>query len=234
MFSLFSGPANPSLQDFQSEAERLLNRSIIIVDAPKTEMGPALGFTYCDLNPVRIMLLEGMPSEVRTATLAHELGHAYLCGSGVLSITTNRPGPSVVNAQDLSARVGSTVASCYIDPLADSVAAKHGFDTSAATDQFAKTSNSHSDDEVRSFVVNNGDLGADFVALTIYCYGLRPHKIALVHVSDGLGKVEVLKKLGSPSCNTSESCFVLTRKLRDALQLQDNVLIKDPSTGQFE
>jgi hypothetical protein len=40
--------------------------------------------------------------------------------------------------------------------------------------------------------------------------------------------------LGKPKCFDSSSCFVLTKRLRDAFALQKLVTVKNPTTGVFE
>ena len=227
-----------SLESFQREAERALRRPIRIVEA--SEMGPDLGETFCDQNPVLIKIRSGLSAKLSQAVTAHELGHALICGRGILNTTNSIPpfeGPlSIVPG------VGSEIGSCYIDPLADAEAEKRGFNTSEIKDEFFRRSTSHSRTEVEEFLTKYGELAADFAALAIYCAGLRPHSFELskleAQVADKplvLMKLMALKNhLGSPRCLDSDSCFVLTKHLRDELALQKFVTIKNPSRGVFE
>jgi len=135
-------------------------------------------------------------------------------------------------------RVGSALGSCYIDPMADKEANERGFDTSVVADDFIRKSNSHTPEEVHAFLARNGELGADFTALALYCIDLRPHERKLNPAIYGESlvqtKLRALRALGRPSCSDTQSCFVLTKKLRDTLSLQPYVLVRNFSTGRFE
>jgi hypothetical protein len=237
LFALTTAPAQ-SLESFQREAEQALRRPISIIEA--SEMGANLGETFCDQNPVLIRIRSGIDTKLSQAVLAHELGHALLCGRGILSSTNSIPpfdGPlSIVPS------LGATIGSCYIDPLADAEAEKRGFKTSEVADAFFRRSTSHSRTEIEEFLTKYGELAADFAALAIYCVALRPHSFELskleAQVADKptvLMKLMALKNhLGNQRCVDSGSCFVLTKHLRDELALQKLVTIKNPATGIFE
>jgi hypothetical protein len=227
-----------SLESFQQEAERSLSRPISIIDV--NEMGADMGETFCEQNPVLIRIRSGLDAKLRGAVLAHELGHALLCGQGILSTTNSIPpfdGPRAIVPS-----LGGLIGSCYIDPLADAEAEKRGFKTSEIEDEFFRRSTSHSKTEIEQFLTNYGELAADFAALAIYCASLRHHSFELskleAQVADKpavIMKLTALKgHLGRPRCIDSASCFVLTKRLRDELALQKLVTIKNPATGAFE
>jgi hypothetical protein len=212
-----------------------LGRPVRIIDS--NEMGPDNGETFCDQDPVLIKVRFGLSENLRQEVLAHELGHALVCGRGIFSFTHSSDDPLSIERS-----LGSGIASCYIDPLADAEAEKRGFKPVQTVDEIRRKSLSHSKEDFREFLKNYKELAVDFITLAIYCTDLRPHSFQISEMEAPVsGEPEVMVKLqalrrglGKPKCFDSGSCFVLTKRLRDELALQKLVTVKNPTTGLFE
>ncbi len=116
--------AQTSIESFQREAEKALGRPISISET--NELGVNNGETYCDLNPVLIKIRSELDANLRQQALAHELGHALICGRGILSVTKSIPSTDGALSIVVTG-ISSAIGSCYIDPLADAEAKKRGF-----------------------------------------------------------------------------------------------------------
>jgi hypothetical protein len=199
-----------------------------------------LGETSCDLNPVLIKIRSGLDAQLGEQVLAHELGHALICGRGVVSNTMSYPPTDGMLSIVLG--LGNEIGSCYIDPLADAEAEKRGFKPAQPVDELLRRSTSHSKEEIQEYLKKYGDLAADLTALAIYCTDLRPHSFQISQMEAPIShepaimtKLQALRHdLGRPKCFDSSSCFVLTKSLRDAFALQKLVTVKNPTTGVFE
>lgn len=223
-----------SLNFFEAEAEAALGSHITIVETSET--GAALGETFCEVRPVVIQLQPGLGAFLRESVLSHELGHAFLCASGI------RIADGLTDQARQSPFVGllnafvAEIASCYIDPLADREASKRGFRPGRASDEFARRSERHTAQEVYSAIAANGDLETRYIALNLYCVGLRLHSFSMKDLEKNLTPEAVLKFheyrhiLGEPTCHDGQSCFVLTKGLRDEVGLAGLVVIRNPST----
>jgi hypothetical protein len=235
LFVVATAFCQTSLESFQRDAEKALGRTITITETD--DVGSNNGETYCDRDPVLIRVRPGLVEDLRQQVLAHELGHAILCGRGIFSVTVSTDGPSSI-AGSIGARVGS----CYIDPLADAEAEKRGFKPAQTVDEILRKSLSHSKKEFRDFLENYKELAVDSITLAIYCTDLRPHSFQISEMeasvsgeSDVMTKLQALRRdFGKPKCFDGSSCFVLTKRLRDELALQKLVVVKNPTTGLFE
>ena len=238
VFAVATASAQTSLESFQREAEKVLGRPISINESNEL-VGAALGQTHCDQNPLLIKIRSGLDAKLRQQVLAHELGHALLCGRGIVSVVTN-PIQSTDAAFSIVRGVSAAIGSCYIDPLADAEAEKRGFNPAQLLDELLRKSTSHSKEEFQKFLKEY--FGADSVALAIYCADLRPHSFQIskmeAPVSDEptvmMRLLALRRDLGKPKCFDSSSCFVLTKRLRDVLSLQTLVIVQNPTTGVFE
>jgi hypothetical protein len=227
-----------SLDSFKADAERALGIPVRIVETDQT--GTAMGQTFCETQEVLIQIQPGLETELHKQVLAHELGHAILCATGIRTYLKPTQRGSALSATilPLIAEIGS----CYIDPLADAEAKRRGFSPDVAVSELVRRTKKHTPEEVHTFVATFGDRAIDFSGVALYCTELRPHSFPMRDLSETFSveprineKFQNLKKvLGMPGCSDATSCFLLTKHLRDTLSLQDLILIKNPQSGSYQ
>lgn len=231
--------ASDTIEAFKSEAEHALGKSIAIEDG---EAGTYLGLTYCDRNPVLIVTEPGMRGDLREAVLAHELGHAFICATG---ITTDVRLTAAGKAQDgggLLSNLTILVGSCYIDPVADATARSHGVDPTLAADSLWATLFAHPTSDWMEASQNLGPFWPKYAAAVLYCGELRKHTRSSAEVENRFGVVpDVLdnlrsykRTLGMPECHDANECISLTMTLRDTVGLQGMAVVKVPGTNRYQ
>jgi hypothetical protein len=237
---LVAVPAQTPIDLFQQEAETSLGRPIRILESD--EMGMSNGQTFCDQNPVLIKLRKGLEPGLRDQILAHELGHALLCARGILTHSRNTDTATEEGISGIVGALGSTIGSCYIDPLADAEARRRGFKADKRVEQLLRKVGSHTKEEIHYAVNRFGDLSAELSAIAIYCseldyQSLPISEIEKVYESEPsvIMKLQALRRdLGRPHCSDGASCFTLTKRLRDEFGLGRLIVIWNSGTSNFE
>ena len=123
---LFQSP-EARLDQFQHEAERELRKPISVAESD--DLGMANGQAFCDSNPVQIKIRTALDPETRQEVLAHELGHAYLCGRGLLIFTRITSDAVKEGLTNVVSSLSSGIESCFVDPLVTVEMTKRGFKT---------------------------------------------------------------------------------------------------------
>jgi hypothetical protein len=228
-YSFAGGQSRVTIDDFKVEAEAALGASITIHVA---DTGIDLGQTFCDKSHAEIAIAAGLSEPLRTAVLSHELGHVILCARGISGMTRS-------STDGILSAVSSAIGSCYMDPLADSEAVKRGFNPTLASEYLAQRVEAHTDEEISSAIARNGNLQVVLIAVSTYCYELRPQTRNIEGrfkaFPDVLAKISAYHKdLGEPVCGDEASCLALMKKLRDELNLRGQVWIQNPATLTFE
>jgi hypothetical protein len=238
--AILSLPESP-LQKFQREAEQVLGKPIQIVEVTDN-MGVNTGQTFCDENPVVIKLLATLDPGTKEQVLAHELGHSILCARGFLSGGFITDKAKDTGVWGVTSMLTVMIGSCYLDPLVDAEAERHGFKTDKLEESFFRTVKGHSREEVHQWVQKYGELSSALTAIGLYCADLRPHAFTISELEDVyanepkvMTKLQALKRdLGKPQCSDAVSCFVLTKRLRNELGLQSLIFLRNPQTGALE
>jgi len=227
------------LEKFQHDAEVELHKSISITESD--DLGMANGQTFCNTNPVQIKIRKSLDPETKQEVLAHELGHAFLCGRGLLIHTITTSETVNEGLADVVGSLGSGIESCYVDPLVDAEMAKRGFKTDKMAEAFVEKTNSHTKLEVHDWI-SRGDLYADATAVLLFCSELLYPSVP-VEQFEGVFKdepsvitrVEMLRHdLGKPTCSDTPSCIEAVKRLRDELKLKSYILVWNPKTNKVE
>lgn len=235
---LFQTPDTP-IEQFQHEAEKELRRPIAIAESD--ELGIDNGETYCDKNPVQIRVRKGLDPETREEVLAHELGHAYLCGRGILIITYTTPAAIAEGLSGIVGSLGAVIGSCYIDPLVNAEMIKRGFKTDKMAEALLHRTKSHTKQDIRDSV-SRGDLYVELSAVAIYCSELEYSSIPIKEFEEVfkdepsvMTKLETLRRdLGKPTCSDTASCINIIKRLRDVFGLKRYITVWNPDTNSAE
>jgi hypothetical protein len=230
---------NPGLESFKREAENALGNKIEVIESEST--GSDNGQTLCDRTSAKILIRRGLPDDLKEQVLAHEIGHALLCARGLGGFSYSTDFARATRVEGVSAALGSLIQSCYIDPLADAEAARRHLKTEKTTEAVFEKTRSHTKKEIHESV-SKGELYATVPAVSIYCVDLLPHSFPISEVesifADEPSVISKLQKLrhdlGKPECSDARTCFTLTKKLRDDLELKQWIVLKNPETGTLE
>jgi hypothetical protein len=168
-----------------------------------------------------------MNADLREAVLAHELGHALICATGITTDVRLTPTGRTLDAAGLLLNLSILVGSCYIDPAADATARSHGFDPTIAADSLFDKVMAHPTSDWIESLRNLGPFWPRYAATVLYCGEIRKHTRSSVHVENRFGVVpDVLsdlrqykQTLGTPECHEANECVRLTIALRDAVGL---------------
>lgn len=231
---------NPKLDSFKHEAETALRGRIEIVESE--DIGISNGQTYCDRSPIRIVIRAGLAPDLKEQVLAHEIGHALLCSRGIVIFSYSSDAAKAEGVEGISAALGSAIASCFIDPLADAEASKRGLKTEMTTEALLQKARSHTKEEIHQGVSRFGELSSSLPAIAIYCSDLLPHSFPISDMErvfagepSVISRLQELRRvLGKPKCRDAPSCFILAKKLRDEFELRRFVLLRNPKTGTLE
>ena len=232
--------AQKPLESFQLDAEKALGKRIVITESDKT--GIANGQTFCDQDPIAIVLRSGLLPDLKDQVLAHELGHAILCSRGIAIFSYSTEEVGAKGLSEIVGLLGSTIGSCYIDPLADAEAERRGFRPETAVDALLKKTASHTKDEIHEAIARYGELSSALPAIAVYCSELRPHNFSMQEVEkvfadepSVMSKLQALRKdIGRVRCDDSMSCYALTRRLRDECALGKYLRLSNPSSRVLE
>src|SRR5438132_1662892 len=114
--------AHQRLEQFKSEVEKISGKAVIIQQGTQETNAhtacPRSKEIYISLNPRLVQEDQAWQDVV----LAHELGHAYLCGKGFFppDWQTTFKGHFYDNVDSgLIFTIAGVLSSCYLDPLAD-------------------------------------------------------------------------------------------------------------------
>jgi hypothetical protein len=236
--------AQQRLEQFRSEVENINGKQVVIhlVDQESN------GSSDCR-NPHQIDIYMNrrleQDQEWHDVVLAHELGHAYLCGKGITApnwestfkahLMFDRVDPNFIRA------IMGILSSCYQDRLADAEATKRGFDPSVSVDNTATKIITPKSVIVES-KKTDGPLYSRYLAAAAYCHEKRNHSFNVAQFEepstadpDFRPALENLKKnLRGVSCATADSCYEAEKKLRDIGGFKEYVLLINPKTGALE
>jgi hypothetical protein len=228
--------ADERVEKFRREVEKLNNRSVIISEVRMS--AAENGGTDCLSKPqILISIRSDLPKRWKESVIGHELGHAYLCGSGFTNYVYTITPEGAKQPQRVIIDEGNLLQSCYYDLLADKAARKHGFDPSISVDASAKDLSLPSEG-VRVLSMRLGRIWDMYAATLIFCREKRKHSFRNAVFEkpflSATDTMEVLKnirtKLNGVSCDTPPSCFEAMLKLRDAAGFGGFIRYSDPST----
>lgn len=235
---IIQAPSTP-LEQFQHEAESAIHKPISITES--TDLGMAAGQSFCETNPVQIKILKTLDQETKNEALAHELGHVYLCGQGLLIYTLTTQTAIEKGLGGVVSSLGGGIQSCYVDPLVDLEMNKRGFNSEKLAQAIVRKVNSHTKQQIHDWV-SRGDLYVDASAVAIYCTELLYSSVPVGRFESVfkdepsvIAKVKMLRHdLGKPTCTDTASCIPTIKKLREEFDLKSYLAIWNPDTKQWE
>jgi len=214
---------------FRREAEKTIGKRTRIEYNVRGIEG---GQTRCELNPVEIKIGPGVTKEIQDSILAHEFGHVILCSRDI-TVSMYRDPDTPKELLPIMLVLGTILANCYIDPLADREAELRGFNFDKRDAFWNEMQSKWMSEESPNIY------GRDYVALSIYCAEIREKKplpiLEEIIPRAEMDKLRSLKQeLGMPTCKDKISCYILTKKLRDQFIWAKLLPITNPETHKKE
>lgn len=226
------------LYTFKRDAEKAIKKTVKIVSDKNIVLYG--GLTDCDSDPVLIRIGTNYKPEVRELLLAHELGHVILCGRKMFRMAPLSPSSPTL-AQAILTGLSAEIGSCYVDPLADAEAEKHGFKVRELDALSVEYMTHYPKSEIKSSLDKFSYYARDYSALSIYCMEVRAGRPLPELERFFAEQPEILERLtnlrnrmGTPTCHDEWSCYAISRQLRDEFYWAKYVLMTNPTTGKVE